>query len=152
MALLALVALTLVLLKNDDFLAAFVFEDFSGDGRACERRGADLERVAFAGGQHIGDRDGVTLFRVREAIHGQDVALGDDELLALGFDSGFHKMKPRNKRVLNDASKEIFRLFRRGDQWKDNRRRIWLKAGRLLAKLALLSRLIRDQGCFWRIV
>jgi len=110
-ALLALVALALVLLENDDFLAAFVFEDGGGDGRACERRGADLERVALSGGQHIRDRDGVTLFRVRETIHGQDVALGDDELLALGFDGGFHKMKPRNKRVLNEASKEIFCLF-----------------------------------------
>lgn len=111
MALLALVALPLVFLKNDDFLASFVFQNFSDDRYSCEHRGADLERVAFAGGQHIGDRDGIALFRVREAIHRQNIALGDDELLALGFDSGFHKMKPRNKRFLLRASKEIFYVF-----------------------------------------
>lgn len=91
-ALLALVALPLVFLEHDDLSAAFVFEDGGGDGSACERRSADPERVAFAGGQHILDRDRVALFRIREAVNGQDVAFGDNILLALGFDRGFHKI------------------------------------------------------------
>lgn len=91
-ALLALVALPLVFLEHDDFSAAFVFEDGGGDGSTCECRSADPERVAFAGGQYILDRDRVALFRIREAVNGQDVAFSDDILLALGFDRGFHKI------------------------------------------------------------
>ena len=52
---------------------------------------ADLEVRAFAGGKHVLDLDGGTGLRVRIAVHDEDVALGDSELLALGFDRGFHK-------------------------------------------------------------
>src|ERR1700677_3568720 len=96
-ALLALIALPLLLLEYDDLITAFVLEDLGGNGGSRQRRLADLEISALAGGQHVPDLDRGSGLGVREAVHDEDIALGDGELLSLCLDSGFHEIKPLTK-------------------------------------------------------
>jgi len=91
MAALFLVALALLLLENDHLVAALVLEDLGGDGSTGEGRGANLELGAFTSGEDVGDLDGGAGFRVGEAVYNENVAFGNSELLALGFDGRFHK-------------------------------------------------------------
>ena len=88
---LALVALALLLLEDDDLVTALVLEDLGRNLGALEDRSANLECGALTGGENVGDLDGATRFRVGVAVDDQNVALGDSELLALGFDGRFHK-------------------------------------------------------------
>lgn len=92
-AALALHALALLLLEDDDLCAALVFKDLGLDGRARKERRADLEIVAFAGGEHFGDFHRGAGFGLGVAVHHEDIALAHGELFALGLDSGFHKFK-----------------------------------------------------------
>ena len=55
MALLALVALALLLLEDDDFVAALVLEDLGRDGGAAQKGGANPEIRTFAGSKDILD-------------------------------------------------------------------------------------------------
>src|ERR1700677_1246686 len=91
MALLALVALALLLLEDDDLLAATILEDLGGDRGARQGGVAHLVALALARGQDIGNFDGRAGLRVPITVHHEDVALGYGELLALGFDRRFHK-------------------------------------------------------------
>ena len=91
MAAFALHALALLLLENDDLVAALVLENLGRNRGAGERGGADLEIGAFARGQHVLNLDGGTLFGAWIAVDDENVALGHSELLALGLDGGFHK-------------------------------------------------------------
>src|SRR5476651_2106670 len=96
-ALLALVAFPLLLLEYDHFIPALVLEDLGRNGGSRERRLADLEICALAGGQHIIDLDRGSGLGVRKAVHDEDIALGYGELLSLCLDSGFHEIKPLTK-------------------------------------------------------
>jgi hypothetical protein len=87
----ALHALALLFLKHDDLITAFVFENFSGNGRSDEAGGADFIAFTLTGGEHVFDFNGRAFFGAGIAVNDKDVALGDSELLPLGFDSGFHK-------------------------------------------------------------
>ena len=93
MAAFALVALTLALFEHDDFVAAFVFEDFGGDLSTGEGGGADLKGNAFTGGEHFSDLDDGAGFGVWVAVYEEDVAFGDGELLPLSFNGRFHGNK-----------------------------------------------------------
>src|SRR5476649_2260059 len=92
MAAFALHALALLLFEHDDLVAAFVLENGHRDACAGESRLADLVGSAFARGQNVLNLELRTLFGVRIAVHNEDIALGNSELLALGFDGGFHKI------------------------------------------------------------
>src|SRR3954468_11280132 len=85
-AALALRALALAHLENDDLLAALVLEDLGLDRGAGEEGGANLEIVAFARGEDFVDFDRGARFRLGIAIHDEDIALADRELLPLCFD------------------------------------------------------------------
>src|SRR5690349_2969371 len=99
MAAFPLHALALLLLENNHFLPALVLENLGRNRGAREVRGANLERFTFARRQHILDLDGRAFFGARIAVHSENVALGHSELLALGLDRRFHKIKRRNKPV-----------------------------------------------------
>jgi len=90
-------ALALLLLENDDFLGALVFEDLGLNRGTDEEGGTDLKIFAFASGEDFIDFDRGTGLRLGIAIDDEDIALADRELLPLCFDSGFHKFKGRNK-------------------------------------------------------
>ena len=90
-AALFLVALALLFLEDDDLVAALVLEDFGRNLGTREQGRADAETRAFAGGEHIGDLDRRAFLGAGIEVDGQDVALGDGELLALRADGGFHK-------------------------------------------------------------
>ena len=70
---------------------ALVLENLGRDRGAGQRGRADLEGLAFAGGENVVDLDGRARLRVRIAVDHEDIPLGDGELLALGLDGGFHK-------------------------------------------------------------
>jgi len=89
--LLAFHTLALLLLENDDFIAAFIFEDGRGDASAIEDRRADLERFTFARRENLVDLNSRTGFRIWIAVDDQNVAFGNGELLALCSDGRFHK-------------------------------------------------------------
>jgi len=91
MALLALVTFAFLLLEHDDLVAALVLENGGRDRRARQEGLAHLETFAFARGEDVGNLNGRTGFRVRIAVHHEDVPLGDGELLALGLDGRSHK-------------------------------------------------------------
>lgn len=93
MATLALRAFALSHLEDDDFLAALVFQDLGLDRGACEERSTDLEIFTLASGKDFVDFDRGSGFRLGIAVHDEDIALADRELLPLGFNSGFHKFK-----------------------------------------------------------
>jgi len=90
-------ALALLLLENDDFLGALVFEDLGLNRGTDEEGGTDLKIFAFASGEDFIDFNRGTGLRLGIAIDDEDIALADRELLPLCFDSGFHKFKGRNK-------------------------------------------------------
>ena len=60
-------------------------------GAPGEGGGADLEGGAFTSREDVGDLDGGARFRVGETVYNENVAFGNSELLALGFDGRFHK-------------------------------------------------------------
>src|SRR3954471_2943851 len=91
MAAFTLHALALLLLENDDLIAALVLQNRGRNRRARKGRLADLERFTFARGKNVLNLDGGTLFGAGIAVHGKNVALRHSELLALGFDGRFHK-------------------------------------------------------------
>lgn len=107
MAALALHALTLALLKDDDFFTALVFEDLGGDFGASEIGRADLKGGTFTDGEDLRNLDDGTGFGVREAVYEKDVAFSDGELLTLGFDGRFHGNKGETTGSCAKACKEI---------------------------------------------
>ena len=90
---LALHALALLLLEDDDLLAALVLEHLGGDRSAGKEGSANLKSLALAAGEDFVDFDSGAGFRLGIAVYDEDVALADRELLPLRFDSGFHKFK-----------------------------------------------------------
>ena len=84
-------ALALLFLEHDDFIAAFVFENFGGDGGTSDARGAHFVTFAFASGEHVSNFYSRAFFCAGIAVDDKDVALGNSELLSLGFDGGFQK-------------------------------------------------------------
>ena len=106
MALLALHALALLFLEDDDFFAALVFEDLGSDGCPLDKGRANTEGFAFANRQHVVDLDRVTGFCLGITVYDQDIAFAHCELLSLRFDDGFHvKIKGRNKKPGANRSK-----------------------------------------------
>src|SRR5271166_292046 len=95
--LLALVSLAFLLLEYDDLISAPVLENLRGDHGAGERGLAHLEIRALARGKHVPYLDSRAGFRVREAVHDEDVALRYGELLPLSLDGGPHEIKPLTK-------------------------------------------------------
>src|SRR5208337_3804272 len=104
-ALLALVALALLLLEYDHLSPALVLQDLSGNRGARQRGPANPEISALTGRQHVLNLDDGAGYGVREAVHDEDIALRDGELLPLGFDRGFHEIKPLTKRFGESQSK-----------------------------------------------
>src|SRR5580692_5080675 len=92
-ALLALVPLALLLLEYHDLIAAFVLEDLGRDDSAGQGGLAHLEVGAFTCGKHVLDLDRCTGLGIREAVHNEDVALRNGELLPLGLDGRLHEIK-----------------------------------------------------------
>src|SRR5271154_1001740 len=92
MPLLALVPLALLLLEYDHLFAALVLEDLGRNDRSRQGGMAHLEIRAFSGRQDILDLHDCALFRIRESVYDEYVALGNGELLPLGFDGGSHEI------------------------------------------------------------
>src|SRR2546430_2013193 len=82
------VVLAVLLLENDDLVAARLADDGGGHGGAAHGRGADLRFVA-ADHQHLVERD-LVICRVAEdvALHKERLALGDAVLLSTGTNDG----------------------------------------------------------------
>ena len=71
---LALVALTLLLLEDDDLVTALVFENFSGNADSCQFRRTDSEICSLASGEYIGDSHSRTCYRIRVTVNDEDIA------------------------------------------------------------------------------
>src|SRR5580692_895974 len=91
--LLALVSLALLLLEYDHLVTALVLQNLGRDRGAREVGLADPEIRALSSRQDFLNLNGGAGFRVGEAVHDEDVPLGNGELLSLGFDRGFHQIK-----------------------------------------------------------
>src|ERR1700684_525653 len=107
MPLLALVSLALLLLEHDHLFAALVLKDLGRNDRSSQGGVAHPEIRAFSGRQDVLDLHDCALFRVRESVHDEYVALGNCELLPLGLDSGSHEIN----RLISGLSEFKARLF-----------------------------------------
>jgi hypothetical protein len=98
MAAFAFHALTFFLFENDHFVSALIFENLCGDRSSDQSGRTNSEICTLTGRENFVNLNSGTSFRIGVAVNDKNVALGDSELLPLGFDRGFHKIKPRIKR------------------------------------------------------
>ena len=79
--------LALAELENANLIGTAFGDHGSGHGSAFNRRGADLQFLAFANGEHFGQGDLVANLDVAEEFNLEQVAFGDTVLLAAGLDA-----------------------------------------------------------------
>jgi hypothetical protein len=106
-AALVTVAFAALFLENDDFFAAFVFEDGGLDRGAFDKRGAKLYGVALTDGQNGINGDGIVLVGVLITVYEEDIPLFYGELASLCFNRRFHWKKQAEK----EAAAEKARYF-----------------------------------------
>jgi len=96
--------------ENNDFFAAFVFENFCRDARAWNRRRADFGRVAFASEDDVVNRDRVARFGFWIAVDKKNVAFLDSELSSLRDDCRFHCCR-KNEGLGNNVARTLASVF-----------------------------------------
>ena len=92
-----LVALSPLLLENNDLLVLLVFKNLGGHGSTLDSRRAESRFAAFDNHEHLVDLYLITVVFLGEAVHEQFVALFYRELTALGLNCGFHVKENRLK-------------------------------------------------------
>jgi len=97
MALLSAVVLFRMHFVDDDLSRPAVFDDGPGDGRAFDRRRADLLDAVADNGEHLFERD-LFFGGTRELFDVDDVALADAVLLSARFDNGVQRDSPLDLR------------------------------------------------------
>ena len=91
MAPLAVVTLALLLLEDDDLVAALVLNQFGTDLGSVDPRRAESNIGSLTEGQNVVDFNDGTRFSAWKLVDDKDVTLFDGELSALGLDCRFHK-------------------------------------------------------------
>jgi hypothetical protein len=105
-----LVALTTLLLEDDDLLVLLVFEDRCLNDCTLDKRSAEACVRAFTDHEDFVNVDGVTCFRFRKGVNLEDIAFSYSKLATLCFDSGFHWKNGRAKRC-GPFNQGFFGLF-----------------------------------------